>query len=379
MAKALATAPAAAATPAIGASLNASLTSIPESASESVPDASPATSGPPSAKAKKPPLALNASMDWVSLQAAMEEGPTLGSGPLALEPSEIQPGKSIAEGAFGEVFRALLWGQRVAVKRLKENREGADKESLERELRHETRILAALSHPCIITLIGYTASPAQICLEVLEGTVYELVSSVGTEKCDGGLLGPLLDILSGCAYLHACKPPLIHRDLKPPNVMYDEKLRCKLIDFGTGFELKPPPAPPPTECIGSALYMAPEVEKEAPYGLPSDVFSFGALAYELFHLAVNGVDFYGDGDLFEGGGLFEGLEVIRGPIFKSPPELPVRPASAELTDDVWTLLGECLAFEPEKRPTCADAAQRMGTARQAASGTLSAWLGERKS
>ena len=56
---------------------------------------------------------------------------------------------------------------------------------------------------------------------------YDLVRA-GTEGCDGGMLGLLVDVLSGCAYLHACKPPLLHRDLKPPNVLHDEKMRCKL-------------------------------------------------------------------------------------------------------------------------------------------------------
>jgi len=41
----------------------------------------------------------------------------------------------------------------------------------------------------------------------------------------GGLLSPLLDVVAGCAYLHARQPPLLHRDLKPPNVLYDERKR----------------------------------------------------------------------------------------------------------------------------------------------------------
>ena len=50
--------------------------------------------------------------------------------------------------------------------------------------------------------------------------------------------------------------------------------RCKLCDFGTALELSEG-SPLPTACIGSALYLAPEVESERPYGLPADVFSFG--------------------------------------------------------------------------------------------------------
>ena len=53
--------------------------------------------------------------------------------------------------------------------------------------------------------------------------------------------------------------------------------RCKLCDFGTALEITEG-APLPTACIGSALYLAPEVESEQPYGLPADVFSFGVRA-----------------------------------------------------------------------------------------------------
>ena len=80
------------------------------------------------------------------------------------------------------------------------------------------------------------------------------------------------------AYMHA-PPPVIHRDLKPPNVLHDASKRCKLCDFGYAFELKPN-QPKPTEWMGSRLYVAPEVDRLEPYGLPSDVFSFGTMAYE---------------------------------------------------------------------------------------------------
>ena len=158
--------------------------------------------------------------------------------PPALEISQIQLGQAIAEGTFAEVRRGFLWGQKIAVKQLKPERDGADVATLEHELRHEVQILGALTHPSIIRLIGYTVAPAQLLLEFLEGTVYDLVSSHGTASCDGGMLGPLIDIVAGCAYLHSCSPPLLHRDLKPPNVVHDRGLRCKLCDFGTALQLR---------------------------------------------------------------------------------------------------------------------------------------------
>ena len=67
----------------------------------------------------------------------------------------------------------------------------------------------------------------------------------------------------------------LHHDL--PRSPSPPIRRCKLCDFGTALEITEG-APLPTACIGSALYLAPEVESEQPYGLPADVFSFGVRA-----------------------------------------------------------------------------------------------------
>jgi serine/threonine protein kinase len=275
--------------------------------------------------------------------------------------------------AARSVFRGLLWGQRVAVKRLMTDRDGADAESLRRELLHETRLLARLSHPCITLLIGYTPSPAQLVLEVLDGTVYDLAKAMYNESAPPSkLLDSLVDLLAGCAYLHAREPPLLHRDLKPPNILHDAKGRCKLCDFGTAIELLPG-APLPTKWVGSQLYVAPEVDREEPYGLPADVFSFGVLAYELYHVLETGNDFYGEGmDLFDEGGLMEGMSVVREPLLAEPQEMPSRPATCDV-DSVWELLCVCMKASARDRPTFAQVAVRISEAQQAAAGNA-AWL-----
>ena len=82
--------------------------------------------------------------------------------------------------------------------------------------------------PDLTLIMLHACPPAQIVLEVLEGTIYDLISGGGIDQCDGGLLGPLSDICSGCAYLHALAVPILHRDIKPPNVLHDERMRCKV-------------------------------------------------------------------------------------------------------------------------------------------------------
>lgn len=125
--------------------------------------------------------------------------------------------------------------------------------------------------------------------------------------------------------------------------------------------------------------MAPEVERAAPlqaepYGLSADVFSFGVLAYELYHLHETGEDYYGEGGLFDGGGLLEGLECVRGPLTSTPQQMPPRPATCDV-DEVWALLTECMAAEPSARPTFAHVASTLSVVLQAeGGGRLDGWL-----
>ena len=98
------------------------------------------------------------------------------------------------------------------------------------------------------------------------------------------------------------------------------------------------------------------------------------LSYEAFHYLTHGVHFYGEGDLFEGGGLLEGLELVRTPLGAQPQELPPRPDQCD-SDAVWELLGACMRAEPHERPTFAQVASRLSAAQQAAPGSKQAdWL-----
>lgn len=140
------------------------------------------------------------------------------------------------------------------------------------------------------------------------------------------------------------------------------------------------------------------------------------LAYELFHLAETGSDFYGEGmDLFdEGGGrsgskrrrpppnggrarsddgrrpaeallahlpstplvlagLMEGMSIVREPLLLEPQEWPPRPESCDV-DEVWALLQACMSADPAARPSFADVASKAGEARQRAGGAFADWL-----
>jgi len=263
---------------------------------------------------------------------------------------DLVVGGEIAEGQFALVVRATLWGQRVAVKQLKA-RDDTDGVQILEELRREVTMLATLRHPCVVQCIGATddAATPWLVLEYLERTLYEAV----VDAAEVDIVRMLADVLSACAYIHSRPRPIVHRDLKPPNVLADLHGRCKLADFGTAVALTGP-GDHLTECVGSALYMAPEVEHEAAYGVAADIFSFGAMAYECFYYRANGEDFY------EGMNLFTGLDVFREPVTSSPQQMPERPSSCE-DDAVWKCICDCLTTDPAKRPAAAAAALAMRT------------------
>src|SRR5687767_11010198 len=133
--------------------------------------------------------------------------------------------ESVAEGGFGVVHRGLdPSGKPVAVKRLRER--GADPE----ELADEFRTLARLRHEHIVPLLsfGFAADGSPyLVTEWIEGTD---LKTFGAGKPLATLAPALGGILRALEYLHV--RGVLHRDLKPRNVLVDTNGRARLIDFG---------------------------------------------------------------------------------------------------------------------------------------------------
>jgi serine/threonine protein kinase len=284
--------------------------------------------------------------------------------------SDLRFGSAIAEGAFATVSRGMLHGQKVAIKQLKLE-DAKSNAAILKELQHEVSIMSAMRHPGLLSLIGSTNDPKQPCiiLEFLEGTIYDALGGLlFTESVTELTLLPMLrDTVAALAYLHTRPSPILHRDLKPPNVLCDSRRHCKLADFGTACALSTPAARV-NDCIGTALYMAPEVERGDSYSLPSDVFSFGAMLYELYYMLDNsGESFYEDMQLFTG------MEVMRTPLTSTPQEMPERPSSCG--DKMWELLTSTVQEAEAQRPTFVTIASTLLEVEDELSqGSLTRWL-----
>ncbi|KAG6794866.1 mitogen-activated protein kinase kinase kinase 7 isoform X1 [Apis mellifera caucasica] len=188
---------------------------------------------------------------------------------------EIETEQVVGKGSFGVVWKGRWKGQYVAIKYI--NSEG-EKKAFTIEVRQLSRVI----HPNIVKLYGAcTKNPVCLVMEYAEGgSLYNVLHcNPQPQYTAGHAMSWALQCARGVAYLHNMKPkPLIHRDLKPPNlllVMGGQTL--KICDFGTACDLNTYM----TNNKGSAAWMAPEVFEGSKYTEKCDVFSWGVILWEI--------------------------------------------------------------------------------------------------
>merc|ERR1711934_1247513 len=110
------------------------------------------------------------------------------------------------------------------------------------------------------------------------GDIRSLLDKKGENFKWGMRLKLLREAAVGMAFLHSKK--LIHRDLKPQNLLVSQDWTCKIADFGVS-TIKPAVTQVMT-CVGTPSYMAPEVLRKGKYSEKADVYSFGVLLLEVY-------------------------------------------------------------------------------------------------
>ncbi|MEU6424311.1 protein kinase [Microbispora sp. NPDC046973] len=186
----------------------------------------------------------------------------------------------IAAGGMGEVWRAddELLGREVAIKLL--GRHVAGDATFRDRFRSEARITAALTDPGIAQVFDYGESDglAYLVMELVRG---EPLSAILARN---GTLGPdvTLDIVEQTARgLHAAhRAGVIHRDVKPGNLLVTESGQVKITDFGIARALEAAPLTATGTILGTAQYVSPEQASGTTLTPASDVYSLGVVAYE---------------------------------------------------------------------------------------------------
>jgi len=246
--------------------------------------------------------------------------------PLQIGPYQIVG--ILGAGGMGTVYQArdTRLNRMVAIK-VSEARFNA-------RFEREAHAIAALNHPHICTL--YDVGPNYLVMEFVEGQP---------------LHGPMpvsealrLAIQMADALEAAHRKGIVHRDLKPGNVLVT-KAGVKVLDFGLAKMEEPPPgeeestrtAKPETEegtIVGTTAYMSPEQAEGKPVDARSDIFSFGAVLYEML---TGRRAFRGDTKLS-----------ILSAILKEEPE-PASTLRKEIPHELERIITRCLRKDPERR------------------------------
>jgi serine/threonine-protein kinase len=267
--------------------------------------------------------------------------------------------REIGAGGMSVIFlgRDEVLDRPVAVKVLRGGFEDADS-AIGARFRREGRTAARLSHPNIVQV--YDAGEDE--LDDRE------VSYIVMEYVPGGDLGKLVvekgplkekelarigaDVASGLAHAH--RKGIIHRDIKPQNILIDDYGRPKLADFGVARALGATESTQTGSYLGTASYSSPEQLRGEEITPKSDAYSLGCTLYEA---AVGEPPFFGGP-----------IAVANQQLTKVPP--PPRGRGVALSEPFEALILACLAKEPADRPDAEALQERLLQVSALASGAV---------
>jgi two-component system LytT family response regulator len=276
----------------------------------------------------------------------MRLGPALLQSAATMIGRDFGPYHVLAElgrGGMGVVYRArdTRLRREVALKVLSPTLMGDA--AFQRRLLHEARTAAALNHPavCVIHEVGEAEGVAFVAMELLRGEVLAQRLTAGPVPL-AQALDWALQIAEGLAAGHAAG--IVHRDIKPGNVMLTDSGHAKVIDFGlakssatrtpldSGLDTPPRGDTDPGRLVGTAAYMSPEQARGQAVDARSDVFAFGALLHEML---AGRAAFLRE----------SGIETLHAVLKEAPGPLP-----ESVPTDLRRLLESCLAKDPARRP-----------------------------
>jgi serine/threonine protein kinase len=208
-------------------------------------------------------------------------------------PPLVPPGYRVLEclgtGAFGTVHRALHvdLGRMVA---LKMHRPEKGALALKRFVR-EAQVLARMNHPRILRIFDFGVYGDQgfLATELLGmGSLRTVIQKIGAVPAKHAVR-LALEVLDALSYVHALG--VVHRDIKPDNVLLDDRGRARVADFGLA-QVDGLSASPNGEPVGTVHYMAPEVLFDVEFSPAGDVYATGVLLLELLTggLGMPGID-----------------------------------------------------------------------------------------
>ena len=273
--------------------------------------------------------------------------------------SEVTLKGAVGEGSYGTVYQGTWLSTEVAVKiwrgyvpppagaaaQEEDDGVGPDDSALVADLVAEVALMQELRHPNIVMLLGVTLRPPSIVQEYCgRGSLYGVLRRHGAAGAPPLAwrvrLHMALGAATGMCYLHGCRPAVLHRDLKSPNLLVDRHWRVKVGDFGLSRVTLSSVAIASVAGVHSPRWMAPEVLVDGAHSKASDVFSFAVVLWELATLAVP----------WESANQWQVMHAVADEKARCPLPTAVTPPFPMLAGYL-DLMGSAWAHEPRERPT----------------------------
>jgi cyclin-dependent kinase len=275
----------------------------------------------------------------------------------------------VGEGTYGKVYKARCTrsAQAVAMKKMKLD---AEEEGVPSTAIREIALLKELSHDNVVKLLDVFCSTTKMILvfEFVENDLKKYMKAYGKPLPPNTIKGLTFQLCCGVEFCHANR--ILHRDIKPQNLLIDHQLRLKIADFGLA-RAYTVPVPKYTHEVVTVWYRAPEILLgSALYSVPVDMWSVGCVFGEL---ATGGPLFGGDSEIDTIFKVFQKLgtpvaeqwpEVVDLPEFK--PTFPkwaprgwdnIRNTKEQVGSEGIDLLERFLAYDPKRRLSARKALQ----------------------
>ncbi|KAF5802382.1 putative protein kinase RLK-Pelle-DLSV family [Helianthus annuus] len=229
------------------------------------------------------PMGEGESVQVSESQKEAMELPLFSFSIIAQSTASFSPENRLGEGGFGPVYKGLIEGKEIAVKRLsKTSRQGLE------EFKNEVICISKLQHRNLVKLLGCSIEGDEKLL------IYEYMPNRSLDffifdKTQSTLLDwtkrfhIIEGIARGLLYLHQdSRLRIIHRDLKASNILLDLDMNPKISDFGIARSFGGNETQANTDrVVGTYGYMSPEYALDGIFSTKSDVFSFGVLVLEI--------------------------------------------------------------------------------------------------
>jgi hypothetical protein len=204
--------------------------------------------------------------------------------PLSQVAGRYEIRAELGRGTMGVVYRAhdRDLGRDVALKVIRSAAEHADAQAYEQRFLNEARAAARLSHPAIVVVHDVGRDPASgalfMALELLRGRTMQAILGEHGALPWAEALRLVARVAEGLHHAH--EHGIVHRDVKPANIMVLDSGEPKVMDFGIA-KLVSSQLTVAGQLFGTPLYMSPEQAQARPVDARSDLFALGAVLYEM--------------------------------------------------------------------------------------------------